>query len=93
MDDVFSKEWLEDGAWCKKVILTLLRWASIQPNPWIILDANITDALEKICDAFYGDSEYLEHGIATMSTTFCLVCALPFPGFKTNISLGFTTTK
>ena len=46
---------LDDNTWRKRVVTTLIRWAGIQPNPWIIPDSKIVDALEKICNAHYGD--------------------------------------
>ena len=65
------KECLEDNTWWKRVITTLIRWAGIQPNPWIILDNNLADALQKICDAYYGTT--IELTITTDSTAFRLV--------------------
>ena len=78
------KEWLEDGAWRKKVIPTLFQWASIQPNPWILPDTKVTNALEKICNAYYGDSELT---ITTTSTAFRLVRTHSTSEFPTNIYL------
>ena len=46
---------LDDNTWRKRVVTTLIRWAGIQPNPWIIPDSKIVDALEKICNTHYGD--------------------------------------
>ncbi|KAI0245668.1 hypothetical protein BJV78DRAFT_1287355 [Lactifluus subvellereus] len=63
------KEWLKDGTWHKRVVPTLIRWASIQPNPWVIPDVKITDALEKICNAYFGGSEL---SITTTSVAFRL---------------------
>lgn len=75
------QEWLEGGAWRKIVIPTLFRWASIQLNPWIIPDTKIVEALETICRATFGDSEFLdvEYALNTKSTAVRLVCTPSLP--------------
>jgi hypothetical protein len=71
-NDGLPKEYLEGGVWRKRVISTLFRWAGTQPNPWIMPDVKVVDALEKICDAYYDQS--IQLAITTTSTAFCLVC-------------------
>ena len=77
------KEWLENNTWRRTVIPSLIRWAAIQPNPWLIPDARTLQALLTICAVVYGDHNYT---IVTQSNTFRLVCMCRVLGFEINMS-------
>ena len=53
------------------MIPSLIRWAAYQPNPWSIPDAKFAQALQTICDEFYGDLIDLE--VTTSSAAFRIV--------------------
>jgi hypothetical protein len=61
----------EGSIWWKQVIPTLIQWAASQPNPWSILDISLVQALQIICDIFYGDTIDLE--VSASSATFHIV--------------------
>jgi hypothetical protein len=59
------------GIWWKQMISTLIQWAASQPNSWSIPDILLVQALQIICNIFYGDTIDLE--VSASSAAFHIV--------------------